>query len=280
MRSRTVSLPRPRWRATDSSPPICRASSSRRRSSSSSGSHDMGVGGYARARRAARDLPLARDRRGEGEHGVRSRALPRPARQQRGGAGLVRRAAVALLLVFAGCGGSDRTAATTTARPASPLQSVPKQRPPTDDEIRRALLLPDRVPIRATHTASPAEVRVVRGWLDALRAGHIRAAAGYFSLPARFQNFTSIAIMKTPAQALAVNQSLPCGARFLRAGTAHGFLVYEARLTERPGGGCGTGVGNVVRGAILIRDGKMIEWYRLPDKGVLEQSAAGGETVA
>ena len=195
------------------------------------------------------------------------------------------RRCVLALVALAGCGGGGDSAPpqTSTAGQAPPATTPAKpraQRPPTDAQIRRSLLLPPRVPLRAKGPATHAEVRVVRGWLDALRAGHVRAAARYFSLPARFQNFTAIAIMKTPAQAVAVNSSLPCGAKFLRAGDAQGFTVYEARLTERPGGACGSGVGSIVRGAILIRDGKMIEWYRLPDRSVAGRGSSGGETAA
>ena len=182
----------------------------------------------------------------------------------------MRRAAAVLLacLPLAACGGGSAQAppaATTTVGQAPPA-TTPAPPGSPDDQIRRSLLLPPRVPLRATGPASAAEVRVIRGWLDALRAGHVRAAARYFSLPARFQNLSTVAVMATFAQAVAVNRSLPCGARFLRAGDAGGFVVYEARLTNRPGGACGSGVGSIVRGAILIRDGKMIEWYRLPDK--------------
>ena len=190
----------------------------------------------------------------------------------------MRRAAAALLVLLAGCGGgaaATKTVTQTTPRAAPP--AVPNRRGPTDDEVRRALHLPDRVPLRAQHAATAEQVRVVRGWLDALRAGDVRAAARYFSLPARFQNFSNLAIMKTPRDAVAVNASLPCGAKFLRAGAAQGFVVYEARLTNRPGGACGAGVGNVVRGAILVRGGKMIEWYRLPDQ-TPSSAAAPGDT--
>ena len=199
-----------------------------------------------------------------------------------------RRVAAALLVVvpFAGCGGGDvkpmpaTTDTTGQAPPATTPAKPRRQQPPTDAETRRSLLLPDRVPLRPRGPASTAEVRVIRGWLDALRAGHIRAAARYFSLPARFQNLTTIAIMATPAQAVALNRSLPCGAKFLRAGDAQGFVVYEARLTNRPGGACGSGVGSIVRGAILIRDGKMIEWYRLPDKRPAPGGSSAGQTEA
>jgi hypothetical protein len=122
------------------------------------------------------------------------------------------------------------------------------------------------VPLHATGRAPAAQARVVRRWLEDLRAGHVAAAAKLFSLPARFQNLSTLAIIITPKQALAVTRSLPCGAKLTKSGGAHGWVVYEAELTDRPGGACGTGVGSVVRGAVLVRDGRMVEWYRLPDK--------------
>lgn len=164
-----------------------------------------------------------------------------------------------LVVAVAGCGDGTRPrahGATPSAAPGAP----------TDAEVRNALELPDRVPLRATGSAPADEVAVVRAWLDDLRAGHIAAAARRFGLPARFQNFTAIALIHTRRQALAVTGSLPCGARMTRAGGANGFVVYEARLTGRPGGACGAGTGGVVRGAVLVRGGHMLEWYRLPDR--------------
>lgn len=140
--------------------------------------------------------------------------------------------------------------------------------PPSDAVIRRALGLPPRVPVRATGPGVPEQVAVVRRWLDALSAGRVDAAARLFAVPSRFQNFRSLALIRNRGQALAVTASLPCGARMTKAGGANGFVVYEARLTERPGGDCGAGVGGVVRGAVLVRDGRMAEWYRLPDRSM------------
>ena len=173
-------------------------------------------------------------------------------------------ALLALVVVTAGCGraanGGSRTASSPAAARVAPGST------PSDQEIRNALQLPDRVPVRATGPAPAGEVAVVRSWLDELRAGHIAAAAQRFGLPARFQNFTAVALIHTHRQALAVTGSLPCGARMTKAGGANGFVVYEARLTERPGADCGAGVGGVVRGAVLVRGGHMLEWYRLPDR--------------
>jgi hypothetical protein len=174
--------------------------------------------------------------------------------------------------MVAGCGGKDAspppatTTATATTERAAPTPTVPNERPPTDDEIRRSLRLPTRVPLRETGDAPRAKVDVVRAWLDLLRRGDVRAAAGLFDIPALFQNLTTRAVITSPVQALAITRSLPCGAKLLHAGGAHGFVVYEARLTDRPGGACGSGVGGIVRGAVLVRGGRIVEWYRLPDK--------------
>jgi hypothetical protein len=168
-----------------------------------------------------------------------------------------------VVLVLAGCGGSS--APTTAPRAARTTPAAPTGRP-TDAEIRRALALPDRVPLRQTGAAPAADIGVVRAWLDALRQGRVARAARLFGLPARFQNFMTVLLIRTPAQAMAVTDSLPCGAKMTRAGGAAGFVVYEARLTRRPGGDCGAGVGGIVRGAVLVRGGRMLEWYRLPDR--------------
>lgn len=163
------------------------------------------------------------------------------------------------LVLVAGCGAAGRTPTGARTRPAGPSSA-------SDAQIRAALHLPARVPVRPTGSAPAAQVAVVRRWLDELRAGHVLAASRRFALPSRFQNFTDLALIRTAEQAYAVTRSLPCGARMTAAGGANGFVVYEAKLTDRPGGGCGAGIGSVVRGAVLVRDGKMIEWYRLPDR--------------
>jgi hypothetical protein len=162
--------------------------------------------------------------------------------------------------LLAGCGGGGEQRATTAATTATTDAA------PRDADVRRALRLPDRVPLRATGDAAADDVDVVRSWFEELSAGEVPRAAARFGLPARFQNFDLVVVMETPAEALLVTDSLPCGARMTKAGGADGFVIYEARLVDRPGGGCGDGVGGVVRGAILVRDGRMTEWYRLPDR--------------
>lgn len=178
------------------------------------------------------------------------------------------RRAAALLMVgalIAGCGSSSSSSPVKRPRRPPPGLSAPSGAP-SDAEVRGALGLPDRVPLRATGPAPAKQVRVVRAWLDDLRSGDVAAAARRFALPARFQNLDAVALIRTAAQAYAITSSLPCGAQMTTAGGAGGFVVYEARLTERPGASCGAGVGGVVRGAVLVRSGRMAEWYRLPDR--------------
>lgn len=191
----------------------------------------------------------------------------------------MRRLAVPLVLaagLVGGCGGAATSAPRPSADGAAPARSpATRSGSPTDAQIRAALQLPARVPLRATGAAPAGQVRVVRAWLVELSSGEVARAARRFAVPSRFQNFTSVALIRSRRQALAVSDSLPCGARMTTAGGASGFVVYEARLTERPGGACGAGVGGVVRGAVRVRGGRMQEWYRLPDRS----SPRRGEAV-
>ena len=52
-----------------------------------------------------------------------------------------------------------------------------------------------------------------------------------------------------------------------RAGSAGDYTIGTFRLTERPGGNCGSGTGHSARTAILVRKGRISGWYRLPDAG-------------
>jgi len=73
------------------------------------------------------------------------------------------------------------------------------------------------------------------------------------------------------------NESLPCGARLIRAETAGDFTTATFHLTERPGPGlCGNGTGQTAQTSFVIRDGKIVEWRRvgLPGaRGAPSQSA-------
>jgi hypothetical protein len=166
-------------------------------------------------------------------------------------------ASVAALTVIAlaGCGSNHAAPARTTAvQDAQPV-------PPRSD-----LELPPGVPDRADGPAAAEARRVINAWLRALRRGNVERAAHYFALPSKFQNVTPVLTVDSEPERIAINLALPCGARAVTMCGAGAYTIVTFRLTKRPGGDCGTGVGGTARGAIRVEGGKIKEWYRLPDK--------------
>ena len=176
-------------------------------------------------------------------------------------------------VALGGCGGGgdnqspQRAAApgsTSTAAPTTPA-TPPKGTPRSGQQ---------QVPARAARAADPAATRVIKAWTNALRHGHVDAAAHYFALPSIVQNGTPPIAVRTFAQARAFNASLPCGAEFRRAVQIGRFTVVVFRLTQRAGGDCGQGVGAAAGTAFVIRHGKIFEWRRvdestIPPEGVV-----------
>jgi hypothetical protein len=116
--------------------------------------------------------------------------------------------------------------------------------------------------------ADPADVRVIDGWVTALRFGDVAAAAGYFAIPSVAENGPILVRIRSIEDALRFNESLPCGARLIRADSAGKFTTATFRLTERPGpGSCGPGTGSVARTSFVIRDGKIEQWRRVGPGG-------------
>ena len=112
--------------------------------------------------------------------------------------------------------------------------------------------------------ADPGDVQVIDGWVSALRRGDVNAAAGYFAIPSVAENGPLLLHIRNVDQARKFNQSLPCGARLVRAETAGQFTTATFRLTERPGPGvCGPGVGGIAKTSFVIRDGKIAQWRRV-----------------
>ena len=133
---------------------------------------------------------------------------------------------------------------------------------------RRQLRTPSPA-ARATPAAEPVtrdEVRVIRSWADALRRGHIAAAARWFALPSLVSNNTVPLRLKTRADVRVFNATLPCGAKLMSTERAvHRFVIATFKLTERPGGSCSGGAGNLARTAFLIRHHRIAQWLRVPD---------------
>jgi limonene-1,2-epoxide hydrolase len=157
-----------------------------------------------------------------------------------------------IALPIAGCGGGTSPTAGTVSTPSQ--DSAPK----------------------VAGNADRGDVRVIEGWVNTLRHGDVDAAARYFAIPSVVENGVLVHI-RSLDDARHFNQSLPCGARLIRAETAGDFTTATFRLTERPGPGlCGNGTGQTAMTSFVIRKGKIAEWRRvgLPGaRGAPSQSA-------
>jgi hypothetical protein len=128
-------------------------------------------------------------------------------------------------------------------------------------DVNKPLLPAGRPSLPAGHQA----VAVIEGWVDTLAKGDVEGAAGYFAVPSVVENGLPPVTLRSHADAVAFNRSLPCGAKLLRARPLGRFIAATFRLTERPGGDCGSGSGQLARTAFVIRDGKIVQWRRLPN---------------
>jgi hypothetical protein len=177
------------------------------------------------------------------------------------------------LPVLGGCGGDDATPR-AQERPAPPTQT-----PPAPGGLPPELLPPNGVPTRGDgSTVEPGDLAVIRRWAATLRRGDVPGAARLFALPSRFQNGTPVLDIDSPRERLAIHASLTCGATVERAQGARGYVVTTFRFTERPGGDCAGGVGGTGRCAIRVEDGRIVEFYRLPE-GAGAQQVDPGEAV-
>jgi hypothetical protein len=168
-------------------------------------------------------------------------------------------ALVAAVAVLAGCGSPSGP------RPAGP-------RAPGAGQATTPAASP-RPPAAAGGPADKATLAVIRGWSDRLRRGDVGGAARYFALPSLLINgpYTAdgepqVTAIRTFAQAVSANASLPCGAVLISAQRRGRYVNALFRLTERPGqgGGCGSGAGGTARTNFLIRRGRILEWIRAP----------------
>lgn len=116
-----------------------------------------------------------------------------------------------------------------------------------------------------------ADLAVVELWAATLQRGDVDGAARLFALPSAVANGTRPIALTTRAQVRAFNRTLPCGADVLSArAAARGFFVVTFRLTERPGGDCGSGTGNTARAAFHVTDGLIDHWLRVEDLDALD----------
>ncbi len=122
---------------------------------------------------------------------------------------------------------------------------------------------------------------VIRNWANALRRGDVNAAASYFSLPSLFLDSAGPPeLIRTRAEAEAINQALPCGARLLSASWQGTYVSALFQLTGRPGpggGSCASGAGQTARADFQIRDRHISLWLRAPTGGT--PTTPGGQPL-
>jgi hypothetical protein len=183
---------------------------------------------------------------------------------------MLRRSSWLLVTVLvAACGGasSDRfdlktPGAHTGTGPVVTLAPPPAT--PTPGATATATATPKPKP--GAKAVTSEEKRVIRGWADELRHGHVAAASRYFAVPAFVRNLTVQGRLTSRAAVRSFNETLPCGAKLLSTRRGNGGVVVGTfRLTERPGGSCGSGAGGLAAVAFLVRHHHIARWLRQDD---------------
>ena len=167
-------------------------------------------------------------------------------------------------LALGACGGGDSGGDGAQERADTTAQAERRQPDPVIPG--GTLEIPAKVPLKATRPGDPKAIKVIRLWTEALRRSDVETASALWRVPSKVQNGTPVLTLATASDVRLFNTSLSCGAQLVSAlGGRNGFTVAVFKLTDRPGADCGTGTGNRARTAILVRGGKIAEWYRLPD---------------
>ena len=123
----------------------------------------------------------------------------------------------------------------------------------------------DEATTSAESGTAPEDAEVIKAWSAALTEGDVEGAAELFALPSTAQNGPLTARIETAADAVAFNESLPCGSEVLSTRTEGDFTSATFRLEQRPGADCGTGVGETASTSFEIEDGKIVEWRRIDE---------------
>lgn len=158
-----------------------------------------------------------------------------------------------LALALGGCGGGEE--------------------PPPRNLV--GVLVPEGVPTEpGERPADREQLAVVEAWLRALTQGDVEAAADRFADGAVVQNGEPSVRLPDRAARIAFNSGFPCGAEVAASSSVDGYLVVTYRLTDQVDSRC-DGVGVKAAGAIRVEDGRMTEWYRLPNLPTEPGEASG-----
>jgi limonene-1,2-epoxide hydrolase len=158
--------------------------------------------------------------------------------------------------LLSACGGASQQPARGGARTAPSPPSGPRD--PLD--------LPAGVPLEPSRAADPDQTKVIRAWAAALRTGDVDGASAAWAVPSKVQNATPVLTLSSRADVRTFNRALPCGSVVTSAGgSANGFTIAIVRLTRRRGARCDAAAGATARIAVRVRNGRIVEWYRLSD---------------
>lgn len=125
--------------------------------------------------------------------------------------------------------------------------------------------------------ADAEDVEVITAWSEALSGGDVEGAAEFFANPSTAENGPVVVRIRSSKDAVAFNETLPCGAEVVSAETEGQFTTATFELLDRPGGACGQGVGGTAATSFVIEDGKITEWRRVgtgaePDRSTGQNS--------
>ncbi len=130
-----------------------------------------------------------------------------------------------------------------------------------------------------TDAADPEDLAVIEDWSRTLSEGDVEGAASYFATPSTAENGPVRIEIETLEDAVAFNRTLPCGAEVISAQTVGEFTSATFRLSERPGGGCGSGVGGTASTSFVIEGDEIVEWRRIGDSGPVSGGDGGSAPV-
>ena len=116
---------------------------------------------------------------------------------------------------------------------------------------------------RVVTKATPEQV--VKDWSEDMRRGDIDSATNRFAVPAIVANGTPQITLDTRKAVRYFNETLPCGSTVTKTERHYGLIIATFRLTDRPGGDCGSGAGNTAKAAFEIHDGTIVKWLRVMD---------------
>jgi hypothetical protein len=110
-------------------------------------------------------------------------------------------------------------------------------------------------------SASPESV--VRAWSDALNAGDNERAANLFANGAEIVQAGSVLFLRTHAQAVDFNSSLPCSGKIISMSTKNDVATATFLLSNRKTSRCDSPGGRAVA-AFEVHHGKIVLWHQLP----------------